>query len=346
MAEPIQEIIARYQQAVRGVDAEAVARLVESYKRVYNEIHAKAEALVLEAVASKEPLSKAAIRKLDRYVQLQKTMRAELGRYGAVVDDVVGIAQSRGVEQGAEAAQQLMLDMFPAELRSSITPVLQRMPKEAVTALVGALQKESPLASITLAKWGERTSRIVSERLISGLTRGIGSRKTAREIMAALDDPLGMPLSKALTIARTETNRAFRSATKETYARNPHIVKGWIWGANINGDPTPCLACWAMHGTKHPVDEDLADHPNGRCTMLPITPTFREMGLDVDEPGQTVPTGEQEFGALPEARQREIMGETRYQAYRAGKFAFKDLATTRHSDEWGDTIAVAAISNN
>jgi hypothetical protein len=271
-------------------------------------------------------------------------MRAELGRYGAVVDDVVGVAQTRGVEQGAEAAQQMMLDMFPAELRSSITPVLQRMPKEAITALVGALQQESPLASITLAKWGERTSRIVSERLVSGLTRGIGSRKTAREIMAALDDPLGMPLSKALTIARTETNRAFRSATKETYARNPHIVKGWTWGANVNGDPAPCLACWAMHGTVHPVTEDLADHPNGRCVMLPVTPSFREMGLDVEEPDQAIPTGEQEFNALPEAQQREIMGERRYAAYKDGKFKFADMARTEHSDTWGDVVQVAPLS--
>ena len=344
MADPIQDIIARYQSAVRKVDTEATRRLIESYKRVYAEIRAKAEALVLEAIASKEPLSSAAIRKLDRYVQLQKSMRTELGRYGAVVDDVVGVAQAKGVEKGSEAAQQLMLDMFPEEVRASIVPVLQRMPKEAVAAMVGALQKDSPLASITLAKWGEKTSRIVSERLVSGLTRGIGSRKTAREIMAALDDPLGMPLTHALRIARTETNRAFRSATKESYKRNPHIVRGWIWGANINGDPSPCLACWAMHGTKHKVDEDLNDHPNGRCVQLPITPTFREMGLDVDEPDNNVPTGADEFAKLPEAKQRELLGPTRYEQYAAGKLDFESLATTRHSDEWGDTIGVAAIS--
>ena len=344
MAEPIQDIIARYQRAVSGVDVEATRRLVESYRRVYNEIRAKAEALVLEAMASKEPLSQAAIRKLDRYVQLQKTIRSELARYNAVVDDVVGIAQVKGATQGAAAANQMMLDMFPAELQASIAPILQRMPKEAVSALVGALQEQSPLASVTLARWGERTSRIVSERLVSGLASGIGSRKTAREIIKALDDPLGMPLSKALTIARTETNRAFRAATHESYARNPHIVKGWIWAANVNGDPSPCLACWAMHGTKHSVDETLDDHPNGRCAMLPITPTFREMGLNVDEPPQDIPTGAQEFARLPEARQRELLGPARYDKYAAGKFDFADMVMTRHSDEWGDTIAIAPIS--
>jgi hypothetical protein len=163
--------------------------------------------------------------------------------------------------------------------------------------------------------------------------------------MAALDDPLGMPLSKALTIARTETNRAFREATKETYRRNPHVVKGWIWMADINGDPEPCLACLAMHGTKHEMDETLDDHPNGRCTMLAITPSFEELGIEgVDQPDTAVESGADWFDRQPEERQREIMGEERYDLWKQGNLDFEDLATTRHSDEWGDSIGIRPIN--
>jgi len=153
-----------------------------------------------------------------------------------------------------------------------------------------------------------------------------------------------MPLSKALTIARTETNRAFRSATRETYRRNPHVVKGWIWYANIDGEPEPCLACLAMHGTKHDMDETLDDHPNGRCTMLAITPSFEELGIEgVDEPDRTVETGEEWFNRQPEERQREMMGEQRYELWKQGNLDFEDMATTHHSDEWGDSIGVRPI---
>lgn len=345
MAEPIQDIIARYQADVRAIDGEATGRLIESYRRVYQDIRAKAEALALEVAASGDDVTAAAIRKLDRYVDLQKQINKEFERYGAVVDDIVGEAQAKAAEKGVESARQMMLDMFPEEYRGQLAAYLQRVPKEAVTALVGALREDSPLASVTLARWGDKAAKEVGAQLVKGLVTGVGSRKTAREIMKALDPALGMPLSKALTIARTETNRAFRSATRESYRRNPHVVKGWIWYANINGDPEPCLACLAMHGTKHSMDETLDDHPNGRCTMLAITPSFEELGIEgVDQPETAVESGADWFDRQPEERQREIMGEERYDLWKQGNLDFEDLATTRHSDEWGDSIGIRPIS--
>lgn len=346
MAGPIQDIIARYQADMRAIDREATGRLIESYRRVYDDIRAKVESLAGRALGEgpEAVLTATQLRNLSEYKDMMATIQREMQRYGAVVDDVVGAAQEKAVNSGAAAARQMILELFPEAARGSIVGVLQRMPREAVIALVGALREESPLASITLAGWGDKAAKQISEQLVKGLVTGIGSRKTAREILKALDPALGMPLSKALTIARTETNRAFRSATRETYRRNPHVVKGWIWYANIDGEPEPCLACLAMHGTKHDMDETLDDHPNGRCTMLAITPSFEELGIEgVDEPDRTVETGEEWFNRQPEERQREMMGEQRYELWKQGNLDFEDMATTHHSDEWGDSIGVRPI---
>ena len=346
MAGPIQDIIARYQADMRAIDREATGRLIESYRRVYDDIRAKVESLAGRALGEgpEAVLTATQLRNLSEYKDMMATIQREMQRYGAVVDDVVGAAQEKAVNSGAAAARQMILELFPEAARGSIVGVLQRMPREAVIALVGALREDSPLASITLARWGDKAAKQIGEQLVKGMVTGIGSRKTAREILKALDPALGMPLSKALTIARTETNRAFRSATRETYRRNPHVVKGWIWYANINGDPEPCLACLAMHGTKHDMDETLDDHPNGRCTMLAITPSFEELGIEgVDEPDRTVETGEEWFNRQPEERQREMMGEQRYELWKQGNLDFEDMATTHHSDEWGDSIGVRPI---
>lgn len=346
MAGPIQDIIARYQADMRAIDREATGRLIESYRRVYDDIRAKVESLAGRALGEgpEAVLTATQLRNMDEYKDVMATIQREMQRYGAVVDDVVGAAQEKAVNSGAAAARQMILELFPEAARGSIVGVLQRMPREAVIAMVGALREDSPLASITLARWGDKAAKQIGEQLVKGLVTGIGSRKTAREILKALDPALGMPLSKALTIARTETNRAFRSATRETYRRNPHVVKGWIWYANIDGEPEPCLACLAMHGTKHDMDETLDDHPNGRCTMLAITPSFEELGIEgVDEPDRTVETGEEWFNRQPEERQREIMGEQRYELWKQGNLDFEDMATTRHSDEWGDSIGVRPI---
>ncbi len=346
MAGPIQDIIARYQADMRAIDREATGRLIESYRRVYDDIRAKVESLAGRALGEgpEAVLTATQLRNLSEYKDMMATIQREMQRYGAVVDDVVGAAQEKAVNSGAAAARQMILELFPEAARGSIVGVLQRMPREAVIALVGALREDSPLASITLARWGDKAAKQIGEQLVKGLVTGIGSRKTAREILKALDPALGMPLSKALTIARTETNRAFRSATRETYRRNPHVVKGWIWYANIDGEPEPCLACLAMHGTKHDMDETLDDHPNGRCTMLAITPSFEELGIEgVDEPDRTVETGEEWFNRQPEERQREMMGEQRYELWKQGNLDFEDMATTHHSDEWGDSIGVRPI---
>ncbi len=332
---------------MRAIDREATGRLIESYRRVYDDIRAKVESLAGRALGEgpEAVLTATQLRNLSEYKDMMATIQREMQRYGAVVDDVVGAAQEKAVNSGAAAARQMILELFPEAARGSIVGVLQRMPREAVIALVGALREDSPLASITLARWGDKAAKQIGEQLVKGLVTGIGSRKTAREILKALDPALGMPLSKALTIARTETNRAFRSATRETYRRNPHVVKGWIWYANIDGEPEPCLACLAMHGTKHEMDETLDDHPNGRCTMLAITPSLEELGIEgVDEPDRSVETGEDWFNRQPEERQREIMGEERYGLWKQGNLDFEDMATTRHSDEWGDSIGVRPIN--
>lgn len=331
---------------MRAIDREATGRLIESYRRVYDDIRAKVESLAGRALGEgpEAVLTATQLRNLSEYKDMMATIQREMQRYGAVVDDVVGAAQEKAVNSGAAAARQMILELFPEAARGSIVGVLQRMPREAVIALVGALREDSPLASITLARWGDKAAKQIGEQLVKGMVTGIGSRKTAREILKALDPALGMPLSKALTIARTETNRAFRSATRETYRRNPHVVKGWIWYANIDGEPEPCLACLAMHGTKHDMDETLDDHPNGRCTMLAITPSFEELGIEgVDEPDRTVETGEEWFNRQPEERQREMMGEQRYELWKQGNLDFEDMATTHHSDEWGDSIGVRPI---
>lgn len=341
MADPIQEIVGRYMKQVVAIDKAAIKRLTDSYLRSYQLIQADARALIEQAMAQ-GVMTPAAIMKLDSYKRVMADVRAELNRYGVVVDDVVSTAQAESVGAGARAGEQMILDMFPASAQASISAVLQRMPKEAVTAMVGELQEQSPLASITLARWGDVAAKQVGEQLVKGLVTGVGSRKTVREILRALDPALGMPLSKALTIARTETNRAFRYATRGTYESNPHIVQGWTWCAAINNEP--CLACLAMHGTHHDMSESLDDHPNGRCTMAPDVVSFADLGIKgVPEVVGDIPTGQEVFDNLSEAQQRAIMGADRYDAYQAGKFQFQDMAQTVHSDSWGDSVGIAPL---
>ena len=46
-------------------------------------------------------------------------------------------------------------------------------------------------------------------------------------------------------------------------------------------DDRVCCSCLALHGTEFPLDETLDDHPNGRCAMIPVTPSWSDLGFTI-----------------------------------------------------------------
>ena len=338
MADPtltIQQMVEQYQAGVLAREADAMARLVESYGRVYTQLTAQADALIAEVAAlraqGQEP-SRAQIRKMARYKSLMDQTARQLERYGAVVEDETRGAQldaARAANQGVEQLVLGMLDGWPAETRGSIMATFQVLPNDAIVALIGAMTEGSPLVTETFARFGYDVATQMGAVLVQGLASGVGPRKLAADMRRIL----GVPLTDALRIARTETNRAFRTASLADYRANAHIVTGWIWYASL--DERTCGSCIAMHGTEHPLSEELDDHPNGRCTMVPTTVSPRDIGIDIPWEPLEVESGEDWFNAQSEATQRGILGDAKYDAWAAGKFPFSALSTQSSDPRWG-----------
>jgi hypothetical protein len=119
---------------------------------------------------------------------------------------------------------------------------------------------------------------------------------------------------------RTVQLWGYREASRASYIANPEVVTGWIWYAAL--DTETCGACIAMHGTRHSADEVLDDHYNGRCSMIPIT---------ITNPNPDIESGLEWFGKLDEDKQREILGDSKYEAWKDGKFDLDQL--THQKDE-------------
>ena len=137
-----------------------------------------------------------------------------------------------------------------------------------------------------------------------------------------------MGLNRALTIARTEQLRAYREASRRSYAENADILDGWIWLSAR--DSRTCVSCWAMHGTRHRVTETLDDHINGRCTAIPM--------VKGHDPG--IRTGEELFRELPPAQQRSILGPAAHEAWLDGRVSLAPDGRTsvvgqRDDPRWG-----------
>lgn len=162
------------------------------------------------------------------------------------------------------------------------------------------------------------------DALVQGMLMGQNPREVARELRRAL----GVALSRALTIARTETLRAHREATRASYQANDDLVSGWTW--HSAADERTCGSCWAMHGTEHTLEEKLDDHPNGRCAMVPI---IRGVAFEVR-------AGRDLFAELASNTQIKILGPAKWAAWKDGKVTLDEHPLTgivgrRHDPVWG-----------
>src|SRR5690606_17046295 len=102
------------------------------------------------------------------------------------------------------------------------------------------------------------------------------------------------------------------------HAANSDVLAGWVWQASL--DRRCCPSCWAMHGRVFAADEPGPwDHPQGRCARIPKTRTWRELGIDLDEPDDDLPDAQARFWALPHTARLAIMGPTRLELLRTGR---------------------------
>lgn len=261
----IQELVSQFQAQLDAQQAEAAQRLLSAYQMAYGTLSREQELLLLDIEARRargETLSAGQIRRMERYRALMRQTEAEMDRYARLIGETVKRDAPGAAHLGTQFAERAFaeqLALLPAGTQAQIMTRWDQMPSEAVAALVGALQDESPLQRLTLAPFGRETAQGIGEALVHGILSGRNPRETAR----AMANAWGVPLTRALTINRTEQLRAYRMATLESYRRNSEVVRGWTWMAELG--PRTCMSCLAQHGSVHGLDETLDDHPNGRC---------------------------------------------------------------------------------
>lgn len=248
----------------------------------------------------------------------QQRLRLLGAQLDAALDDLI----QRGAQITADGQREFVaLAQEHAEALAKAGATLDitwaQLPAQAVEQLLGQLQPGSPLHDL-LAELGDELHRMVERELVAGLALGGNPRDVALRMV----DNLRLAYVRAERIARTELLRAYRETTRQSYMANANVVHGWIWYSAL--DVRTCPACWAMHGTRHTLDEVLDDHPNGRCAMVPVTDWSRP-----------VPLGDVIFADLPQDKQRAILGQAAWEAYRDGRVALRDFVGRRSHSRWG-----------
>lgn len=160
---------------------------------------------------------------------------------------------------GAIVGEQLSFLLTPAGARSAVIG-FDVLPADALNHLTGTLRDGSPLTRL-FDEIGPQVRAQMADALVMGIIKGDNPRIVGRRMQRAT----AVGLARGVRIARTEMMRSYRTAHHENYRANSEVVAGWIWLSSRNG--RTCAACLAMHGTFHKLDEELLDHPNGRCLV-------------------------------------------------------------------------------
>ncbi|MDQ3651515.1 MAG: phage head morphogenesis protein [Acidobacteriota bacterium] len=294
------------------------ARISESVARLTGEIDA--------ARASGAVVSPSYLTERDRLARLQFEIEVEMRRFSRVATSFVTDGQASATTLALSDARQLLGVSGGQQLSFSLGNLNTR----AVEAIAGTASDGSPLAKL-FDDAAPRASRRVRDELMAGVAEGASARVIASRIKEAFGGELG----RALTVARTETLSAYRTATLDTYEASG-VVTRWRWLASKSS--RTCAMCWAMDGKEFALKVRMHTHPNCRCTLLPVT-----------ESTPATETGEEVFAKLDAGAQSSILGPAKFDAFKANKFVLADLVGTSRHPRWGESRherSLSSILNN
>lgn len=333
----------RQQRQLRAIEDRAGAELRRSYLAVYKRLRenlAVLQAAIRDARAAGTEIKVSWLVNQSQFNILIDDVEREVWAWGRGASETVAEGQRKAL-LGVEPNQRALAGLsVPSLVRAQVEARFISLSPGAVNAYVGFAGDGKPLGRL-FQRIAPDTRQAAQDAITYGIARGQSPRVVAQSFRQAA----AVPLERALTISRTEILRAYRTASNDWYKANADVIGGWTWIAAL--DDRTCIACAALNGTEHTVYETQDAHINCRCSQLPFTKTWKELGFkdmesfDVERP----PTPEQSFEALDEATQRSIMGNTRYDLYRSGQITLADNVKVVRSPEWGASNVVRPLKD-
>lgn len=339
------QLAAELRVTVTTLADDAVRSSVEAWTRAWGEIAGEftdaITDLLLLANNGRWP-SRRQVERADRARQALLVAAAQLDRLADQTKVTVTDAAGRAVTVTAQAQSAIAQSQLPPP--SVASPIalgfgFTQISQDAITAIVQRTTQQIEAVTRPLSRDAVEAMR---GALVRGVTVGDNPRRAAADMLARVRGSFNGGLTRALTIARTEILDAHRAGAKAGQAAMSDVLAGWTWQAQL--DRRTCPSCWAMHGTRHSLDEDGPnDHQQGRCTRLPITKTWRELGFNIPEPASVLPDAQATFAALPRTTQLDIMGPARLALLDAGRVNWPELSQVRSTTGWRDSHAPTPV---
>lgn len=317
---------------------QTVRDLVAAWARAWDEVSLDLELALrdLLVAADGRQITRAMIMRTER---LTRSLLVITDRLQHLTADA-GVRITADLDTLVRQADQAQLGIVASQLPAGERQIIDAWSLVDGRQLQAIVQRSTQQITSRLSPVSRETSIAIRRELVRGVAAGSHPGDVAKAMLARVEGRFSGGLTRATAIARTEMADAHRAASRESRIANADVLGGWQWHCELS--ERSCPACIAMDGSMHPVDEPGPnDHVNGRCTALPVTKTWKQLGIDLPEPAPITQPAADRFGALPEATQRAILGPARYDAWKAGDYPPSQWAQTRQNDGWRDSVQVS-----
>ena len=244
-----QQAVEGFRQRVMDLETRATMDVINAYRPVYTRLQRETRALMV--IAQDRGLKPWQVMRMERFRDLERQYLRNVNRFADTVGDLLPAHQRAAVGLARDATRQVVTQGLPDGVTmANLTNIglgWNELPDDAFQNFIGIAGDGAPLGDLLRDSVIGDVPRI-KEAIGEGIALGKGPRETAQMVRVAG----GMSLSRALVITRTETNRAYREATRLQYANNSQVVKGYR--RNCSQDERTCLACIALDGELYALD--------------------------------------------------------------------------------------------
>lgn len=296
---------------------------VPSYKYLKKQVDALT-ALIQQKRNKGEPVEIEYIHSLDRYKTMMAQAKKMIRDYNKAIAGQIRGTEAEMVDIGHRNAKQIINIAEPDD------PLWTRVNKRETRIMAAMTADETPLDNLLAKSFGQMKEGMESA-LITGISTGQGSSWIADQLMKAAE----IPEQRALLIARTEVNRTYRQSNWEQM-RSSRAILGY---RRMCYKDTACFACLMLDKEFYPVDAEPTDHPNGKCSFVPVTRHF-DPGADPNWE-----SGRDWFEHQDPDIQRKLMGPGRFDLWKQSGVDPRNMVYIKPNDIWGGSPTVRTLEN-
>lgn len=176
----------------------------------------------------------------------------------------------------------------------------------------------------------------IKNEIMADVIVGSSNQAIIKRLQQAYSD-VDRTLIESMT--RTHIQKANTVAFLDVAKQNSDIIKRVRWLATL--DQRCCIICGALDGKDFDMNSlpySPPIHPRCRCIVTPITSTWKELGVNMEEldnirpdnfnklkPMVTGKTYSQRFKDFTDDQKLDLLGKTRFELIKGGKLDFQDL---------------------